>query len=750
MNIQTGLQRALLLLFTCFAFSTQNPLNAQITRLENGDQISWDGQYYDFKDAEGRKMIKLWVPPGDQPVKGILISGHGGGSGDSRQFARDKNIRDFAMRLGFGVAGLHNFPGRRVYEEGAAVFFHALESFASLGKHPELKNIPFAIYGSSNGGSTAYGFVNYAPEKALCFLSNVMSGSRPEIPVAAALKVPGIFIVGKFDALTGERGMNMLTRMMADVLPQGALWTWAVELKGHEDGHAFDVYTKLVEQSVKVRYPEDADPRKGPVNLKELERKDGWLADLDSWDEGLVYVDSWSEYQDNKATAGWLLNKDMAFIYRAMASHHNPMEIKVREFDKTLNTHTDPGTMFSLGGPVADPGETVHLVCHTDGFPDWEKISFYNGAEKLGEVEKGQEPVLRITLEAQALVYCLTVIAEDNKGIKRTASPMHFFIRDPESSWETPVQKAVFNTGRTGAGTRNYGQKINITEPEDPSSTLVAYGLSPRDESSFSVEDGEISGFWTRFGDQQDHISLTQRANARDGAQFNFVLTHDANMEIRSAYGADGLYLLFTVNDDQDIPSPNDYIGTENEQFMHEFDAVDFMIDSRSPEEIGDTENRDIFVSPSFGWTNTTVQYQANFGSREAKPVGVKRTIPDPWDIHATFWSFDDLKKYFGIQIETVKTDPFYRAQEWFIPWEQIGEGFSGEPEAGTGIGFSGGFNDRDPGEHLPVGVSSSGGTTHASNGLRWINKSDPWGSGPAYGEPPYNWGEIILGPVLE
>jgi hypothetical protein len=90
MNIQTGLFRVLLLLFTCFAFSAQNPINAQITRLENGDQISWDGQYYEFKDADGRKMIKLWVPPGDQPVKGILISGHGGGSGDSRQFARDK------------------------------------------------------------------------------------------------------------------------------------------------------------------------------------------------------------------------------------------------------------------------------------------------------------------------------------------------------------------------------------------------------------------------------------------------------------------------------------------------------------------------------------------------------------------------------------------------------------------------------------------------------------------------------------
>ena len=40
-------------------------LPAQISILENGDQVAWDGQYYDFRDAEGVKMIKLWVPPNE-------------------------------------------------------------------------------------------------------------------------------------------------------------------------------------------------------------------------------------------------------------------------------------------------------------------------------------------------------------------------------------------------------------------------------------------------------------------------------------------------------------------------------------------------------------------------------------------------------------------------------------------------------------------------------------------------------------
>jgi pimeloyl-ACP methyl ester carboxylesterase len=170
-------------------------VSAQVLEDDNGNQISWDGTYYDFRDAEGVQMVKLWIPPNVKPVKGVLIFGHGGSGGDSRYFSRDKNIRDFAQRLGFGIAGLHNFPGREVYEGGergigAKAYFKALELFASMGLHPELANAPFAVYGSSNGGAQVYGFVNHAPEKAICFVSNVGSPGSPKIPVNQEWFIP--------------------------------------------------------------------------------------------------------------------------------------------------------------------------------------------------------------------------------------------------------------------------------------------------------------------------------------------------------------------------------------------------------------------------------------------------------------------------------------------------------------------------------------------------------------------------------
>ena len=734
----------------CTLLIASNYLSAQVTILDNGDQVSWDGSYYDFRDSAGVKMVKMWIPPNTETIRGVFISGHGGGSGDSRNFARDENVRAFAMRLGFAVAGLHNFPGRRVYSEGAAVFFHALNEFARLGHHPEVANLPFVMYGSSNGGSATYGFANYAPERAICFVANVSAGGSPEIPVDGALKVPGVFIMGKFDALIRERGITRTEEMMAYARPKGALWSWALELKGHEDGASFDIYMKLVEQAVAARYPKNGDPRKGPVKLVELKEESGCLVDQGSWGRGLTYVDSYSDYKGDKANAGWVLNKDMAFVYRGLATHHNPLQVSVREFDRTYNPNTDPGTMFSLGGPVANPEEEITISCDAGGFSDWETIEFFNGADKLGEANSAGMASITTKLDPGNLVYCLTALATNKTGDQRTSTPMHFFVRDPSLNWRVKTPAPAFTGTKTNAGSKNAGKGMDGTSANPEDSVLVSHGLTAGQEKMFSSSDNKLADFWDLINEDKDIIRLTARNNAKEGTYFNFVLTHDCNMTVKSAYGADGIYLLFVINDDNDVAWPNQLVGTENEQFYLEFDAVDVLTDSRSVEEISKPENLDMFFQRVFGLTVTTRQYQVACGTPAERPTGFLRSKPDPWDMDGTFCTFKDAESQFGIEIENIKTDYFYKAQEWFIPWGEYGAGLKGEPDAGTRMGFAAGFNDRDEGEHFPPGKTSSGGSVHASNGIRWIGKTDPWGAGPIYAKPPYAWGEIELGPMLK
>jgi hypothetical protein len=737
----------LMFLFSAFLCHAESK---EIITLENGDQVSWDGSYYDFRDAERNKMIKMWIPPDTKPVKGMFISGHGGGGGDSRHFARDENLRAFAMRLGFAVVGLHNFPGRRVYEDGAPVFFNALNEFAKLGHHPEIANIPFVMYGSSNGGAQTYGFVNYVPERAICFVANVAAGYIPKDPVPEALKVPGIFIMGKFDALVRQRGIDRTQELMKKARPNGARWAWAVELKGHEDGASFDVYMKFVEQAIKARYPEKEKLEKKPLKLIELKEEDGWLVDHDSWGSGLTRVNTYDEYEKDRSKAGWAMNKNMAYVYRSMATYHNPVDVTVKEFDRTYNPHTDPGTMFSLGGPVANPGKKVTILCKAKRFPEWKKIEVFNGADKLGEISSGNEPEIDIVLDKNNMVYCLTALATDKEGNQRTCTPMHFFVRNPSKSWKREESIPAFDFKKTNAGSKNAGKNLPDHEVDHNDSLLIAYGLTADMESSFSANDGKISEFWSQIDDQKDHIFMTPRKHATEDATFNFVLTHDCKFKIKAAYGADGIYLLFEIMDDNDVAWPNQYVATENEMFYYHYDAVDVLMDSRSIHSICSDKNSDRFISPGNALTETTLQYQVACGTPEERPTGYRRSIPDPWDINATYFTFKNAKKYLGVQIELLTTDHFHKAQEWFIPWSEYGGGLEKEPDAGTRLAFAPGYNDRDKGEHFPPGTTSSGGSVKASNSLKWIGKSTPWAEGPVYAKPPYAWGEILIGPMIK
>ncbi len=203
-------------------------------------------------------------------------------------------------------------------------------------------------------------------------------------------------------------------------------------------------------------------------------------------------------------------------------------------------------------------------------------------------------------------------------------------------------------------------------------------------EAQFSADDGKLSEFWSLIDEGHDRNELKQRTNAARGAEFNFVLTHDCNMVVKAAYGADGIYLLLEINDDNDVAWPNEFVGTENEQFYLNFDAVDLLTDSRSIGEISAPEGKDMFVSRSFGLTFTTRQYQVACGIEGDRPTGFKRALSDPWDFHGTFYTFEEAESRFGIRIENVKTDYFYKAQEWFIPWSEYGGGLPGEPEGGN------------------------------------------------------------------
>ena len=177
----------------------------------------------------------------------------------------------------------------------------------------------------------------------------------------------------------------------------------------------------------------------------------------------------------------------------------------------------------------------------------------------MGPINWGKfrtNPEITTSLGASEEVYCLTALAYLSDGELKTCDPMHFFVRDPVLSWDAELPVPQFEGSKTNAGSMNVGKVISWAGYESDDSVLVAYGLTGEMEAAYSSSDNKVSDFWKLMDDKYDRISLKQRSNAARGANFNFVLTNDCNMVVRAAYGADGVYLLLEINDDNDVACP--------------------------------------------------------------------------------------------------------------------------------------------------------------------------------------------------
>ena len=199
-------------------------------------------------------------------------------------------------------------------------------------------------------------------------------------------------------------------------------------------------------------------------------------------------------------------------------------------------------------------------------------------------------------------------------------------------NWITDSPKPVFKGVKSNDGSKNAGKSIAGIVSSKEDSLLIAYGLTAEMEKQFSVHDNKISAFWNMIDDSKDYIRMTAKKNGAADANFNPVLTHDCNMNVKAAYGADGMYFLFVINDDNDVAWPNKFNGTQNEQFYLDFDAVDVIMDSRSIADICKPENHDMMLSKDFGLTSTTKQYQIACGAPKERPLGFRRSIPEPWN----------------------------------------------------------------------------------------------------------------------
>jgi hypothetical protein len=374
-------------------------------------------KYKSYDYTEAGKAVRLTVPEGLAVVRGILVVGPWSG-GDSRELYREVWYREFMHLHDFAFLGAQSFNS---HAENFKVMRNALKQFAEDSKHPELVNAPYVATGFSAGGGFASRLLVEDPDKVI---ASVIVGSRLNLtgitPTAAHLGTPACILNGEHEHDKGEGdGMAAVVEpVLKDYRPKGALWGWmAVPGIGHERDGQEVLAMPILDAAVRLRYPADGEVRKGPVKLKPVDPKSGWIADNTTWKSGLTAIAPAKDFKGELTKSSWLLNEDVAFIYRAYATYDRPLKITSPRTDRDL---------------VWDAGSSVTISVDDSKFADWKKLELYDGAKKADELAKGRAEFTVKDLTAG--YHAFSVLGTDGKGNIRPSNPVLVVVRKPGAS----------------------------------------------------------------------------------------------------------------------------------------------------------------------------------------------------------------------------------------------------------------------------------------------------------------------------
>lgn len=370
-------------------------------------------RYKSYEYKETGKTIRLTMPEGLAVVRGILVVGPYAGA-DSRELYREVWYREFLHLHDFAFLGAH-WP-KSSHIENFKAMQKALKQLAADSMHPELVHAPYVATGFSSGGGFASRLLVEAPDKVI---ASVIVGSRLKLtditPMAAHRGVPACIINGEHEHVKGEAGgmAAVVVPVLAEHRPKDALWGWmAVPGIGHERDAQEVLAMPMLDAAVRLRYPAEGDVRKGSVKLKPVDPQSGWIADNTTWKSGLTAVAPAKEFKGDLAKSSWLLNEDLAFIYRAYATYNRPLKI--------TSPHNDRDRVW-------DAGSRVTITVDDSQFANWKKLELYDGAKKVGELATG--PAEFIVKDLKAGYHAFSVLGTDGKGTIRPSNPVLVVVR---------------------------------------------------------------------------------------------------------------------------------------------------------------------------------------------------------------------------------------------------------------------------------------------------------------------------------
>lgn len=243
-----------------------------------------------------------WIPPDVKMLRGVIVHQHGCGEGSCKSGltgAWDLHWQALAKKHGCALMSpSYEQPDKADCQmwcdprNGSdAAFQKSLTDLGALSGHPELANIPWALWGHSGGGHWAGGMVLLHPERIaaawlrsgvpLLSANTNRSTIRPHSLPDAALRVPMICNLGTKEGVTVTTGRfagvwSANEAFFSEVRGRSGLIGVAIDpLSSHECGNQRYLAIAWLDAMLAARLPE-----KTGAALKSISENSAWLAPL--------------------------------------------------------------------------------------------------------------------------------------------------------------------------------------------------------------------------------------------------------------------------------------------------------------------------------------------------------------------------------------------------------------------------------------------------------------------------------------
>jgi glyoxylase-like metal-dependent hydrolase (beta-lactamase superfamily II) len=239
----------------------------------------------------------IWLPPGTERLRGVIVHQHGCGSGACRggeTAAYDLHWQALAEKWDCALLG----PSYRQEDKqncrlwcdprngSHKTFLRALDDLAEKSKHEELKSIPWCLWGHSGGGFWASLMQTMYPDRIVAVW--LRSGTafavwekgeipKPEVP-AAAYQIPTMCNPGakEKDDKRFQGAWNGSLSMFRAYRAKGALIGFAPDPRtGHECGDSRYLAIPFFDACLGMRLPDKGSKSQ---QLKPVDAKLSWLA----------------------------------------------------------------------------------------------------------------------------------------------------------------------------------------------------------------------------------------------------------------------------------------------------------------------------------------------------------------------------------------------------------------------------------------------------------------------------------------